>query len=144
MVEVKTPEATDARAISVLLGSLGYPGTKPFIEKRIKQLLSHPDELLRIAVEKGRVIGVISVHFIPQLALEGSFCRISYLCVSEETRGHGVGALLESCAVKEAQQRGCDRIEVHCHSRRTDAHRFYYRHGYADSPKYLCKMRGKV
>jgi GNAT superfamily N-acetyltransferase len=144
VIEVKPPEATDAEAISVLLDSLGYPGTEPFIAKRIVQLLSHPDEWLRIAVENECVIGVISVHFIPQLALEGNFCRISYLCVSEEVRGRGVGALLESRAVEAAQQRGCDRIEIHCHSRRTDAHRFYYRHGYADSPKYLCKMLGKV
>lgn len=51
----------------------------------------------------------------------------------------GIGALLESQAVKVAHQRGSDRIEVHCHSRRVDAHRFYDRQGYVDSPRYLLK-----
>jgi GNAT superfamily N-acetyltransferase len=38
-----------------------------------------------------------------------------------------------------ARERSCDRIEVHCHSRRTDAHRFYERQGYEESPKYFTK-----
>jgi hypothetical protein len=31
-------------------------------------------------------------------------------------------------------------MEVHCHSRRSEAHRFYARQGYIESPKYLMKM----
>jgi GNAT superfamily N-acetyltransferase len=139
MIEIKSPSVSDATAIAGLLHALGYPGTELFIERRIRQLLSHPDEALLIAADNGKVVGVISLHFIPQLALSGDFCRISYLCVSEEARGQGVGALLETHAVKLAQQRGCDRIEVHCHARRTDAHRFYNRQNYVESPKYLCK-----
>lgn len=30
--------------------------------------------------------------------------------------------------------------ELHCHSRRKQAHKFYNRQGYAESPKYLIKM----
>ncbi|WP_139803611.1 GNAT family N-acetyltransferase, partial [Cronobacter sakazakii] len=80
-----------------------------------------------------------SLHFIPQLALKGDFCRISYFCVSSNARSKGIGRLLESEGETLARARGCDRIEVHCHSRRSDAHRFYYRQGYTESPKYLCK-----
>ena len=109
------------------------------MQKRLTQLLSHQDEVLLVAVDDGKVVGVISLHFIPQLALVGDFCRISYFCVSEASRGAGIGALLEARAVAVAQQRGCDRIEVHSHARRTDAHRFYYRQGYLDSPKYLIR-----
>jgi GNAT superfamily N-acetyltransferase len=46
---------------------------------------------------------------------------------------------MEEYVVMLAKERGCDRIEVHCHSRRTDAHRFYSRQGYEESPKYLMK-----
>ena len=87
----------------------------------------------------GALLGVLSLHFIPQLALEGDFCRISYFCVSSNARSKGIGRLLESEGEALARARGCDRIEVHCHSRRSDAHRFYYRQGYTESPKYLCK-----
>ena len=71
--------------------------------------------------------GFIGLHFIVQLALPGDFCRITYFCVSEAARGLGVGRELEETAARLA--RGCDRIEVHCHERRVDAHRFYYRQG---------------
>lgn len=130
---------TDAEAIIRLLGALGYPGTEPFIRARIAQLLDHPDERLLVAVDAGRVVGVISLHFIPQLALAGDFCRISYLCVDEDARGAGVGAMLEARAVELARERGCDRIELHCHARRTEAHRFYDRQGYVESPRYYVK-----
>ena len=34
---------------------------------------------------------------------------------------------------------GGDRMEVHCHSKRTNAHSFYARRGYEESPKYFLK-----
>ncbi|MHB0807522.1 GNAT family N-acetyltransferase [Stutzerimonas nitrititolerans] len=139
MIEIKTPSLADAPAISALLESLGYPGTHAFIERRVTQLITLPDASLLVAVDSGEVIGVISLHFIPQLALNGDIYRISYLCVSERARGRGVGALLEEHAESLARQRGCDRIELHCHERRTDAHRFYHRQQYLESPKYLYK-----
>jgi GNAT superfamily N-acetyltransferase len=139
MIEVEPPSVADAEAISSLLCALGYPGTELFIEHRITELLARPDESLLVARDDGEIVGVLSLHFIPQLALRGDFCRISYLCVAEKARSQGIGAMLESYAVKVARERGCERIELHCHSRRGDAHRFYYRQQYTESPKYLCK-----
>lgn len=138
-VQVRDAEVEDAPAISALLTSLGYPGTEGFAPGRIAALLQHPDARLLVAVDATGVLGVVSVHFIPQLALPGAFCRISYLCVAEAARSRGVGAVLEDQVAAMAKARGCDRIEVHCHSRRVDAHRFYARQGYEESPKYLCK-----
>ncbi|MFC4273956.1 GNAT family N-acetyltransferase [Achromobacter aloeverae] len=138
-IEIRTPTVADSAAIARLLATLGYPGTAPFIERRIAQLISHPDEVMLAATRDDAVLGIISLHFIPQLALAGDFCRISYFCVSEDARGEGVGALLEGRAVEIARERGCDRIELHCHARRVDAHRFYLRQGYEDSPKYFFK-----
>lgn len=136
---IRQAQVGDAPRIASLLEALDYPGTADFIEDRLIQLLNSPDDRVLVSVEDGEVNGFISLHFIPQLALRGDFCRISYFCVSPETRGSGVGGRLEQQAVEMATQRGCDRIEVHCHSRRIDAHRFYHRQGYAESPKYLCK-----
>lgn len=139
MVTIRTAHEADAEIISQLLTSLGYTGTQSFICDRIAQLLAHPDEKLLVATNGADVIGVMSLHFIPQLALVGDFCRISYFCVNASVRGAGIGATLEARATELARLRGCDRIEVHCHSRRVDAHRFYARQGYTESPKYLAK-----
>jgi GNAT superfamily N-acetyltransferase len=139
LIHLREARVDDADAIVGLLDALGYPGTEPFIRDRIARLLAHPDESLLVAVDGTRVVGVISLHFIPQLAVAGDFCRISYLCVDEGMRGAGVGAMLEARAVELARARGCDRVELHCHARRVGAHGFYERLGYGESPRYYVK-----
>lgn len=139
-IEIREAVLDDGPALSRLLAQLGYPGTEPFLERRIVEQLSHPDALLLVAHSAGQVVGLISLHIIPQLARAGDFCRISFLCVEEGMRGMGVGALLEQCAEQHARSLGCERIELHSNARRLAAHRFYARIGYEESPKYLVKQ----
>lgn len=138
-LEIRDATPDDLPALAQLLAQLGYPGSDSFLADRIRQLRVHPDALLLVAHAGSKVLGFISLHFMPQIALAGDFCRIAYLCVDEAARSLGVGALLEQRAVAEARARGCDRIELHSHARRHDAHRFYARQGYDESPKYLVK-----
>jgi len=139
MQELREATMADAPRIGALLAALGYPGTAGFLGARLDQLLAHPDARLLIAEDGDVVCGLLSLHFIPQLALAGDFCRISYFCIDADARGRGIGQALEQAAARIAAQRGCDRIEVHCHARRTEAHRFYDGQGYVESPKYLVK-----
>lgn len=139
MIEIREASINDSESISNLLEQLDYSGTDKFINKRVKELIEHKDETLLVAKKDEKVVAVLSLHFIPKLALEGDFCRISYFCVDEDNRSDGVGALLESYAVKLAKEKKCDRIEVHCNQRRRKAHKFYYKQGYIESPKYLIK-----
>jgi GNAT superfamily N-acetyltransferase len=136
---IRTATVGDADALCQLLAALDYPGVEAFIGARLEQLLAHPDARLLVAEQDGRVLGFISLHFIAQLALAGDFCRISYFCVDARARSLGVGAALEDACERLARERGCDRIELHCAQRRSDAHRFYFRQGYEESPKYLLK-----
>ena len=138
-MQIRKAALADAGKMTELLIQLGYPGTEGFIRERIMQLNDHPDEELAVAVEHGEVLGFISIHFIPQIALPGPFARISYLCVDEGARSRGIGGQLEAYCERIARERHCDRIEVHCHSRRERAHKFYSRQGYMESPKYLMK-----
>jgi GNAT superfamily N-acetyltransferase len=141
-MEIRDARPGDAPALASLLDELGYPGAAGSIGRRVAELLAHPDAALLVAEEGGQVLGAISLHFVPQLALAGDFCRISYFCVGDGARGRGVGAELERRAVELARARGCDRLEVHCHERRARAHQFYARQGYVESPKYLMKLLG--
>ncbi len=138
-VSLRPARAEDAPVLADLLRQLGYADAGAFIGQRLAGLLEHPDALLHVAEAQGTVLGFISLHFIAQIALAGDFCRISYLCVDARARGAGIGARLEEFAQAQARLRGCDRIELHSHSRRVDAHRFYARQGYSESPKYLVK-----
>lgn len=130
----------DAAAVANLLQQLGYEGLENFLHEKIHSLMADPDEYCLVAEEtNGQVIGFISIHIIPQIALNGDFARISYFAVDEHFRSRGVGRLLEEHCEKIAREQNCDRIELHSHSRWEDAHRFYDRQGYVESPKYFVK-----
>lgn len=122
-----------------MLEQLDYPATTDFLPEKIIQLTSREDSRLLVAESDGKAVGVISIHFIPQLALKGDFARISYFVVDANHRSNGIGAAIEKELERLARERGCDRIEVHCHTRRTDAHRFYLAAGYEESPKYFIR-----
>ncbi len=130
---------TDWPGISRLLDQLEYPGTDRFLKSRLAQLLDDPAEVLLVWEDNSSILGFLSLHFIPQLALPGDFARISYFSIDETARSEGIGRQLEEYATELARERGCELIEVHCHSRRTRAHLFYFRQGYEESPKYLIK-----
>lgn len=136
---IRNAAISDCQAIGELLDQLGYLDTASFLPDKIKALSDHADEKLLVYEHDRRVVAVMSIHFIPQLALAGDFARISYFSVAADVRRMGIGRELEEYCVALAKERNCDRIEVHCHFRRTDAHRFYYRQGFVEWPKYLMK-----
>ncbi|HFK5518092.1 GNAT family N-acetyltransferase [Elizabethkingia anophelis] len=139
-MKIRAIKESDHEVISKLLGQLGYPDTEKFIQNKIRALLLNPNGyLVIIEDDEQQVFGFISIHIIPQIALEGDFARISYFSVDENYRSMGAGKMLEEYCVQVATERNCDRIELHCHSRREKAHLFYYRQGYEESPKYLMK-----
>lgn len=137
---IRTANVEDWQKIYLLLNQLDYPNTDTFIKEKIETLLIDPNEELLVYEEDKEVIALISIHFIPQLAVKGDFARISYLAVDTNIRSKGIGRKIEEYCTDLAIKRKCDRIEVHCHSRRKDAHRFYIRQGFTESPKYFIKM----
>ena len=152
MLGIRKACASDWEGIRRLLDQLEYPGTERFLEERIGRLICHPDELLlvyegsdltgdegRPAEGEEKILGVLSLHFIPQLAVEGDFARISYFAVDGAARSKGIGKEMEEYATRLARERGCELMEVHCHTRRVRAHAFYARQRFVESPKYLIK-----
>ncbi|MCS4238189.1 N-acetylglutamate synthase-like GNAT family acetyltransferase [Myroides gitamensis] len=138
-MKIRTMEEKDAAVVADLLKQLGYPDTLDFLPAKIVNMRQESREKLLVVEEQDQVIGLISLSLIPQLALRGDFMRISYFAVDAETRSKGIGKQVEDYVAALARQMGCDRIELHCHSRRTQAHDFYLRQGYEEVPKYFVK-----
>ena len=136
---IRHAQQTDWPSIVRLLDQLDYPDTGTFMETRLAQLLSDPAETLLVWEDNRKILGFLSLHFIPQIALKGDFARISYFSIDETARSKGIGAKLEEHATQLAREKDCGLIEVHCHTRREKAHAFYFRQGYEESPKYLVK-----
>lgn len=139
-MSIRNATLADHPAICKLLEQLGYPRTETYLLQNLEVMLSQPLSTVLVYELYGAVDGFIAFDFIPQLATRGDFARISCFAVDENARSKGVGNALEEHFTKLATERKCDRIEVHCHLRRVDAHRFYERQGYEESPKYFIKM----
>ena len=139
-MNIRPAPPEDRFALISLLNELGYGNTDSFMDRRLRQLTDHPDEVLLVAEDRQTVLGFLSLHFIPQLALEGDFARISYFCIAEGERSKGLGQHLLQYAEQLARERGCDRLEVHCHEKRIKANQFYARENYIESPRYLIKQ----
>jgi GNAT superfamily N-acetyltransferase len=138
-MSIRKAQLKDNQSIQVLLSQLGYPDTGGFLLDKMKLMLADKNGILLVYELESEVVAFISVHFIPQIALPGDFARISYFSVLEEVRSKGIGREIENYITGVAMDRRCDRIEVHCHSRRSDAHRFYINRGFEEFPKYLIK-----
>jgi GNAT superfamily N-acetyltransferase len=151
-MNIRLARPADGPVIERLLQQLGYSGTGGFLVQKLERMLDDPDErvlvyetggpqdeIRRGAAVQPEVVALVSLHFIPQLALAGDFARISYFAVDDRFRSQGIGHQMEEHIVALARERQCDRIEVHCHWQRGDAHRFYFRQGYEEAPKYLIK-----
>ena len=135
---------TDRSEIEKLLAQLGYPDTEDFLAEKMKIVINNPLEELFVYELDKKVVAFMVLEFLPQLGLKGDIARIGYFSVDASSRSKGIGKIMEEHCERLALERNCDRIEVHCHERRKDAHRFYYRQGYFESPKYLMKsLRGR-
>ena len=68
---------SDAEASRELLYQLDYPTAAEVIEQKLPVLLAHPDQSLLVYEKRGQIVGMISIYFIPQIALAGDFATIS-------------------------------------------------------------------
>ncbi|MHA4896642.1 GNAT family N-acetyltransferase [Pedobacter sp. PWIIR3] len=133
-LNIRIAQKEDCPAIGLLLDQLGYPTEPAFLTQKIMQLVDDPNHSL-IVYDDGGVKGVISIHFVPQIAFANDYAIISYLTVDEWVRSKGIGRQLEEHCVTLAKARNCNKIELHSNIRRADAHRFYERQGYEESRK---------
>jgi GNAT superfamily N-acetyltransferase len=140
---IRKATLADHDGIKDLIDQLDYFGSESFLQSKMEIVINNPLEELLVYELEDRVVSFIVLEFLPQLGLEGDIARIGYFAVDKNVRSKGIGREMEEYCEKLARERHCDRIEVHCHERRKDAHRFYFRQGYFESPKYLMKSLRK-
>lgn len=138
-MNIRSAKSEDTQAICDLLKQMGYPQPLTLIQEKFEILHNDSNSQILIAEERGKIYGFLSLYFIPQIALQGDFAKICYLCVDENMRSKGVGHFLVQEAERLAKQRGCDRMELHSGMQRPLAHQFYLREGYIEAPKYFRK-----
>ncbi|WEK20416.1 MAG: GNAT family N-acetyltransferase [Candidatus Pedobacter colombiensis] len=136
---IRKARTTDVAKIGELLSQLGYPTDRVALGCKLNYLSQDTDHLCLVYEQDGVVLAFIAVCFVPQMAVSNDLALIGYFAVEQQARRKGIGKQLEAYCEQLARERNCNCIQVHCNSKRIDAHRFYERQGYQESPKYFSK-----
>jgi GNAT superfamily N-acetyltransferase len=129
----------DAPAIAGLLTELGYPTDPAAMRTRLAALLAEPDQASLVADAGDGVVGLTGVRLERGFELDGHYARLLVLVVADRHRGQGVGAQLLAAVETWAAEHGASLVLLTSATRRLDAHRFYLRHGYAQTGVRLVK-----
>ena len=135
MVEVREACPEDAPSIEILLAQLGYDLSLETIRNHLVASKKSATDIVLVALEETRVIGVIDVHWISMLHQPKPVARITTLVISREDRGGGAGRLLVDRAAALARSAGCDLIELTTAVDRKDAQGFYEAMGFIPSSR---------
>jgi len=85
-----------------------------------------PNQLLAVAENGGKVIGVLQLSFIPGLTRRGMWRgQVEGVRVAGSERGAGTGRAMLLWAIAECRKRGCGLVQLTSDKRRTAAHAFY-------------------
>lgn len=129
----------DAPAIKSLMETLGYSARVSILIDQLETEFGNKDHEVIVFVLKTEVVGFASLHYLPQLAFDGSLMIISYFSIDPALDKTGIAAEFERSITEKARQRKCERIQVHCQEARTAAHQFYLQQGYQEYPRYFTK-----
>lgn len=94
---------------------------------------SHNENIF-VAELGGEVVGTFELLFTRTLTGRGSLKMIiEAVQTRADMRGRGIGKVMLEFAVEEARRRDCEVAQLTSNAARTDAHRFYERHGFVRS-----------
>ena len=103
-------------------------------EAALAAIQSTPGNDVLVAEVDGAVVGMCQLVVFRHLQGGGGQCaEIESMHVHPDVRSRGVGGRLLDAAVEAARLAGCYRVQLTSNAVRTDAHRFYERHGFEPS-----------
>ena len=136
MTAIRPMRPDDADAMADLTTQLGYSADAASISTSMARILARPgDDALLVAVDdEDEPIGWIHVARSPALETSPS-ATIHGMVVDETRRSAGIGAELLVAAEVWARAHGARSMTVRSRTERERAHRFYERHGYAETKR---------
>ncbi|WP_443147320.1 GNAT family N-acetyltransferase [Photobacterium sp. MCCC 1A19761] len=116
------------------LGSQREDGTLPLNAKYLQAfeaIQADPNNQLMVAETQDRVVGMLQLTFIPYLTHIGSWrCLIEGVRILADYRGQGLGEQMFQYAIGQAQEKGCQLVQLTSDKQRLDALRFYEKLGF--------------
>jgi GNAT superfamily N-acetyltransferase len=126
----------DAEALASLLTEIGWfevfkneslEESTQRVRAELELCLADDSHLVCVAQsEEGKIIGYVSVHWLPYLFMHGPEAYVSELFVRDSARGRGVGRRLLQAVETEARSRWCTRMSLTNLRRRESYKRQFY------------------
>jgi len=138
-VTVRGVESADIEALADLITQLGYGTRASEMEMRMEAIRANKNYATFVAVNKGKVCGMIGTFTRYTYEHNSPSAMILALVVSKEMRGRGVGQALIVAAEKDLAQRNIQRVAVNARFERKEAHEFYEKLGYTKNGFRLVK-----
>ena len=141
-VVIRPAERRDIGAIVALFAddALGGHGdttdesVRPRYEAAFERIGASPNDMLYVAVREGEIVGTFQTTLLTTMSGRGSSSlTISAVQTRADLRGHGIGEQMMRFAVEEGRAKGARLVQLMSNDKRTDAHRFYERLGFAKS-----------
>ena len=138
-LRIRPAVAADAAEVAAILaaGSLRAaedPADVGAYRAALEEIAASPTSAVLVAEVDASVAGICQLIMFRHLQERGGLCaEIESMHVSPALRGRGIGGALLDAAVAEARSAGCYRIQLTSNKSRSDAHRFYARHGFEAS-----------
>ena len=133
-IRTATPEDLPAIVAILAAGTLRPdedPANHEAYADAVTEIAATPGQEILVADIGGTPMGVCQLITFRHLQHQGGRCaEIESVHVAERHRGAGIGGALVDAAVQRARELGCYRVQLTSNKVRTDAHRFYDRHGF--------------
>lgn len=101
-------------------------------QRAVSDLLAHPEQgEILLARKPGRVIGMVSLLYLPSTAMGGRVALLEDMIIAADWRGQGYGQKLLSAAIDHARSRGCLRITLLTDRDNLPAQLFYQQQGFS-------------
>jgi len=129
-VNVRRAEPVDRAACLSLLATLIDEEVQQGWKTTYDTLLTGERGDILLAVEGGRLLGVVTVSYNLAIRYAGEYCQIEELIVDPAARGKNIGALLVTAAVDAARERGCAEIGLYLVAHTERNRPFYEKYGF--------------
>jgi ribosomal protein S18 acetylase RimI-like enzyme len=127
---IRAARTSDAAALARLMCELGYETSASEMQSRLEKILPDSHYYALVAVEQGKVCGMIGTFACHSFEHNDSGGRILALVVASDSRRRGIARRLMAAAEQNFAERKITRIAVNTRFERNDAHQFYEALGY--------------
>jgi GNAT superfamily N-acetyltransferase len=134
-MQLRKATIEDAAPLTLLLREIGWfeafksdsvDDSTRRVRAELELCLADGSHSVYVAQTDDRIMGYVSVHWIPYLFMSGPEGYVSELFVRNGERGQGVGTQLLQVVTAEARSRGCSRLALTNLRHRESYQRKYY------------------